>query len=44
VRIATRSSKLAIAQAQWIAAALGGAELVPVTTDGAPGDDATPAG
>jgi len=40
VRIATRSSKLAIAQAQWIAAALGGAELVPVTTDGAPGDKA----
>src|SRR5690606_1178222 len=40
MRIATRSSKLALTQAQWVATALGGAELVPVTSDGEPGDKA----
>lgn len=40
VRIATRTSKLAVAQAQWVATALGGAELVPVSSDGQPGDKA----
>lgn len=38
MRIATRSSELALAQASWVATALGGAELVPVSTDGQPGD------
>jgi hydroxymethylbilane synthase len=39
VRIATRGSALALAQAESIAAALGGAEVVPVrTADGEPGD------
>jgi hydroxymethylbilane synthase len=39
LRIATRSSALALAQAQWVADALGGAELVPVrTADGDVGD------
>jgi hydroxymethylbilane synthase len=41
VRIATRSSALAIAQAEAVAAALGGAELVQVANvDGEPGDKA----
>jgi hydroxymethylbilane synthase len=41
VRIATRSSALAVAQAEAVAAALGGAELVRVANvDGAPGDKA----
>jgi hydroxymethylbilane synthase len=39
VRIATRSSALAVAQAESVAAALGGAELVRVSNvDGEPGD------
>lgn len=39
LRIATRSSALALAQAQAVADALGGAELVPVrTADAGPGD------
>jgi len=41
VRIATRSSALAVAQAETVAAALGGAELVEVSNvDGEPGDKA----
>jgi hydroxymethylbilane synthase len=41
VRIATRSSALALAQAEAVAAALGGAELVTVSNvDGEPGDKA----
>ena len=41
MRIATRSSALAIAQAKTVAAALGGAELVKVASvDGSPGDKA----
>jgi hydroxymethylbilane synthase len=41
VRIATRSSALAVAQAETVAAALGGAELVRVSnSDGEPGDKA----
>ncbi len=41
MRIATRSSALAVAQAEAVAAGLGGAELVPVANvDGEPGDKA----
>lgn len=41
MRIATRSSALAVAQAETVAAALGGAELVEVSNvDGEPGDKA----
>ncbi len=41
MRIATRSSALAVAQAEAVAAALGGAELVQVASvDGEPGDKA----
>jgi porphobilinogen deaminase len=41
MRIATRSSALAVAQAEAVAAALGGADLVPVANvDGEPGDKA----
>jgi hydroxymethylbilane synthase len=41
VRIGTRGSALALAQAEQVADALGGAELVPITTSGdrAPGTD-----
>jgi hydroxymethylbilane synthase len=38
IRIATRSSALAIAQAGQVAEMLGGAELVEVSSDGEPGD------
>jgi hydroxymethylbilane synthase len=39
VRVGTRGSALALAQAESVAAALGGAEIVPVrTADGEPGD------
>lgn len=38
LRIATRSSALALAQAGQVAAMLGGAELVEVSSDGEPGD------
>jgi hydroxymethylbilane synthase len=38
MRIATRSSALAIAQASGVAELLGGAELVEVSSDGEPGD------
>jgi hydroxymethylbilane synthase len=38
IRIATRGSKLALTQAQWVADRLGGAELVTATSDGEPGD------
>jgi hydroxymethylbilane synthase len=38
IRIATRASELALAQARYIAVALGGAEIVPVTATGASGD------
>jgi hydroxymethylbilane synthase len=38
IRIATRSSKLALTQARYVAAMLGGAELVEVSSDGEPGD------
>ncbi|MBW8060088.1 MAG: hydroxymethylbilane synthase [Solirubrobacterales bacterium] len=38
IRIATRSSALAIAQARQVAELLGGAELVEVSSDGEPGD------
>lgn len=39
MRLATRSSALALAQARWVAAALGGAELVEVESGGGePGD------
>ena len=40
IRIATRSSALAIAQAGQVAELLGGAELVEVSSDGEPGDKA----
>src|SRR5918996_1088657 len=40
VRIATRGSALAIAQARQVAEMLGGAELVEVSSDGEPGDKA----
>jgi hydroxymethylbilane synthase len=40
LRIATRSSALAKAQAGWVAALLGEAELVEVSSDGEPGDKA----
>ena len=38
MRVATRGSKLALTQAQWVADRLGGAELVTATSDGEPGD------
>ena len=38
MRIATRGSKLALTQAQWVADRLGGAELVTASSDGEPGD------
>src|SRR5829696_9053969 len=38
IRIATRSSKLALTQARWVGDRLGGAELVEATSDGEPGD------
>jgi hydroxymethylbilane synthase len=38
LRIATRGSKLALTQAQWVADRLGDAELVTATSDGEPGD------
>jgi hydroxymethylbilane synthase len=38
LRIATRSSTLALAQARWVAERLGGAELVEASSDGEPGD------
>jgi hydroxymethylbilane synthase len=38
IRIATRSSKLALTQARYVAEMLGGAELVEVSSDGEPGD------
>jgi hydroxymethylbilane synthase len=38
LRIATRSSPLALAQARLVAEAIGGAEMVEVATDDAPGD------
>jgi hydroxymethylbilane synthase len=37
-RLATRGSRLALAQAQTVAELLGGAELVPASSDGEPGD------
>src|SRR5258708_31777402 len=40
IRIATRGSKLALAQAGIVAEMLGGAELVEVSSDGEPGDKA----
>ncbi|HEX6229900.1 MAG TPA: hydroxymethylbilane synthase [Solirubrobacterales bacterium] len=40
MRIATRGSALALAQARWVAERLGGAELVEVSSDGRPGDKA----
>jgi hydroxymethylbilane synthase len=40
VRIATRGSALALAQARWVADRLGGAELVEASSDGEPGDKA----
>jgi hydroxymethylbilane synthase len=40
IRIATRGSKLALAQAGQVADQLGGAELVEVSSDGEPGDKA----
>jgi hydroxymethylbilane synthase len=40
IRIATRSSALALAQARIVADMLGGAELVEVSSDGEPGDKA----
>jgi hydroxymethylbilane synthase len=40
MRIATRNSELALAQARWVATVLGGAELVPVSSEGEPGDKA----
>jgi hydroxymethylbilane synthase len=40
IRIATRNSALAKAQADQVAALLGGAELVEVSSDGEPGDKA----
>jgi hydroxymethylbilane synthase len=38
IRLATRSSKLALTQAGWVAERLGGAELVEASSDGEPGD------
>jgi hydroxymethylbilane synthase len=38
IRIATRSSKLALTQARQVAELLGGAELVEASSDGEPGD------
>jgi hydroxymethylbilane synthase len=38
MRVATRGSKLALTQAQWVADRLGDAELVTATSDGEPGD------
>jgi hydroxymethylbilane synthase len=38
VRLATRGSALALTQARWVAARLGGAELVEASSDGEPGD------
>ncbi|HEY1356491.1 MAG TPA: hydroxymethylbilane synthase [Solirubrobacterales bacterium] len=38
LRLATRGSALALAQAEWVAGLLGGAELVTVYSDGEPGD------
>jgi hydroxymethylbilane synthase len=38
LRLATRGSALALAQAEWVASLLGGAELVEVSSDGEPGD------
>jgi hydroxymethylbilane synthase len=38
IRIATRSSNLALTQARWVAERLGGAELVEASSDGEPGD------
>jgi hydroxymethylbilane synthase len=40
IRIATRSSALALAQARQVADLLGGAELIEVSSDGEPGDKA----
>src|SRR5262245_11051824 len=40
LRIATRGSALALAQAKQVADMLGGAELVEVSSDGEPGDKA----
>jgi hydroxymethylbilane synthase len=38
LRVATRGSALALTQAGWVAARLGGAELVEASSDGEPGD------
>src|SRR4051794_37155540 len=38
IRIATRSSPLALAQAEQVAEMIGGAELIEVSSDGEPGD------
>jgi hydroxymethylbilane synthase len=38
LRLATRASKLALAQARSVAEMLGGAELVEASSDGQPGD------
>src|SRR4051794_27912528 len=38
LRLATRSSALALTQARWVAGRLGGAELVEASSDGEPGD------
>ena len=38
LRLATRGSALALAQAEWVAELLGGAEIVEVSSDGEPGD------
>jgi hydroxymethylbilane synthase len=38
LKIATRSSALALTQARWVANRLGGAELVEASSDGEPGD------
>jgi hydroxymethylbilane synthase len=38
LRLATRGSALALAQAEWVAGLLGGAELVTVSSDGESGD------
>jgi hydroxymethylbilane synthase len=38
MRVATRGSKLALTQAQWVADRLGNAELVTAISDGEPGD------
>jgi hydroxymethylbilane synthase len=40
IRIATRSSKLALTQARQVAEMIGGAELVEASSDGEPGDKA----